>query len=98
VWADSLKDGPRPERKRRDDIKDCFDALRAKLPDLGTDKLSRAYVLHKAADYVRALEATLQAQAAEEAALRAEVDELRRLAEGAGVDWSALPSHRPSHT
>ena len=80
------------ERKRRDDIKDSFEVLRAKLPDLGPEKLSRAYVLHKATEYVRQLEATLKAQAAEEESLRAEVEELRRVVEGGGATTTL--SHR----
>ena len=71
-----------PERKRRDDIKDCFDLLRVKLPDLGGDKQSRAHVLQKTTEYVRQLEAALQAQTAEEEALRSEVEQLRRLLDG----------------
>jgi len=83
------------ERKRRDDIKESFDLLRSKLPDMGTEKLSRAYVLHKASEYVKQLEGAVQAQAMEEEALRAEVEQLRQMLES-GAGPGSMPAAVPT--
>ncbi|XP_063426219.1 protein max-like isoform X4 [Mytilus trossulus] len=41
------------ERKRRDHIKDSFSSLRDSIPSLQGEKVSRAQILKKAADYIQ---------------------------------------------
>ncbi|PVD25476.1 hypothetical protein C0Q70_13132 [Pomacea canaliculata] len=41
------------ERKRRDHIKDSFHSLRDSVPSLQGEKVSRAMILKKAADYIQ---------------------------------------------
>ncbi|KAK7103384.1 protein max-like isoform X4 [Littorina saxatilis] len=43
------------ERKRRDHIKDSFHSLRDSVPDLQGEKVSRAQILKRAAEYIQSM-------------------------------------------
>lgn len=65
------------ERRRRDSIKDSFDRLRQRIPQMKTEKASRAVVLQRATVFIKQLEGVVLAQSAEETTLRREVEELK---------------------
>ena len=67
------------ERKRRNDLKYCYQELRECIPDLeSTDRTPTGTILARAAEYIKSLQEEEAKIAAEMAAARAENELLRR--------------------